>query len=153
MVLDRKPGIAGVHAAIGDLYVKSGNYVGAEQAYGAELKLAPNSPVILFRYGASLVKLGRSGEALGYLQRARQLNPSNEEIYFDLGKALFDEGKLDEAEVVFRKAVATQAPDAALTMAHYHLGQIYRRSGQAEKAREHLEIFSKLKSQAGDAAP
>lgn len=69
------------------------------------------------------------------------------DAYLDrFGKALFDEGRLDEAEEVFRKAIGLQAPDGALMMAHYHLGRIYRQSGQAEKAATHLEIFSKLKS-------
>ena len=63
---------------------------------------------------------------------------------------MFDEGRLEEAEAIFQKAVAARAPDSALMMAHYHLGQIYRRSGQADKAKQHLDLFSKLKSESGD---
>jgi len=54
-----------------------------------------------------------------------------------------------EAIGAFQKAIeVTPLPDEA----HYRLAQVYRQTGEAEKARKEIEIFNKVSQQKAEAA-
>lgn len=72
----------------------------ARELIETALKLAPDDPFILDSMGWVLYRLGRTKEALGYLQRAYAMRP-DPEIAAHLGELLWIEGKREEAEKIW----------------------------------------------------
>jgi tetratricopeptide (TPR) repeat protein len=141
------PQIPGVHSALGDLYVSASDYESAEKAYGEELQLNPVSAVVNYRYGVVLVQLGRSPEAVPYLQKALASDPALGEAYFHLGRAHFDQGDLTKAEAAWVNALNLKLPLEMQVSLHFQLSQIYRRTDRPAAADKQLEEFKKLQQQ------
>jgi len=79
--------------------------------------LAPNDPQVWYRYQQALGQMGsRANDQIIALQKCVALAPDNPLFDIELGEALAEAGKLDEAEAAFRKALAL-APDSAETQA------------------------------------
>jgi tetratricopeptide (TPR) repeat protein len=72
----------------------------ARELIETALKLAPDDPFILDSMGWVLYRLGRTKEALGYLQRAYAMRP-DPEIAAHLGELLWIEGKREQAEKIW----------------------------------------------------
>jgi len=144
------PNQPGINAALGDLLMGTGDYEASEKAYEKELRLTPALAATQFRYGRVLAELGRSQEALPYLKKASELDPSSSETFFYLGKAYFDLEQFREAEEPFVKALEGKLPEHdRLMSAHYQLGMVYQKLGKAAQAEQHLEAFKKLQAEAG----
>ena len=141
------PQIPGVHSALGDLYVSASDYESAEKAYGEELQLNPVSAVVNYRYGVVLEQLGRSPEAVPYLQKALASDPALGEAYFHLGRAYFDQGDLKKAEAAWLNALNQKLPPQMEVSLHLQLSQLYRKTDRPETAEKHLREFKKLQEQ------
>ena len=141
------PQIPGVRSALGDLYVSASDYESAEKAYGEELQLNPVSAVVNYRYGVVLEQLGRSPEAVPYLQKALASDPALGEAYFHLGRAYFDQGDLKKAEAAWLNALNQKLPPQMEVSLHLQLSQLYRKTDRPETAEKHLREFKKLQEQ------
>jgi tetratricopeptide (TPR) repeat protein len=73
----------------------------------------------------------RREEAVGYYRVALAVRPDAAGIYNNLGLALYDLGRLDEAEAACRRAVAL---DANFAHAHIHLGVVLGAQGRLDEA-------------------
>lgn len=62
---------------------------------------------------------------------ARELVPGDWAVHVDLGRAIAEQGRLDEGEALIRQGIAL-GPDQALP--HVHLGQVLNRRGHAGAA-------------------
>ena len=85
-----------IESGIGDPAIALGH---AERA----LALRPNSPDILDTYGWALHHVGRSAEALSYLERAYAAKPDIFCIHYHLGVVLVTLGQVDKATFHFRQ--------------------------------------------------
>ena len=75
------------------------------------LKLFPSSVPILNRTGVLCMRLGRVGEGITFFRRAHKEDPKKPEALRNLGAALFQAGKYDEAETHL-KSYLSLVPDA-----------------------------------------
>jgi len=116
------------------------------------VRLQPNNALANYYYAVSL-RRQRSGpedvknsvrvELL--LEKAVELDPKLGPAYLELG-ILYEERKdVSRAISAYQKAIAA-AP--RLEEAHYRLAQLYRLSGENEKAREELRAFEQIKKDA-----
>ncbi|HUP95305.1 MAG TPA: tetratricopeptide repeat protein [Burkholderiales bacterium] len=85
----------------------------AQQLIQKALELAPNDAFIMDSMGWVLFRLGRTREALDYLQRAFTLRP-DADIAAHLGEVLLADGKQDEARKVWSDALKENAQNEAL---------------------------------------
>jgi len=76
----------------------------------------------------------RLEEAVGYVERALQLEPNNGAYLDSMGWAMFKLDKLEEAEKYLLRAVENQKNDPVI---HDHLGDLYFRTGDLQKAEDY----------------
>lgn len=107
--------------------------------------LHPEMAMAHYLYGAALLKQGahvaHSDVAEAELKTAIQLDPHLGDAYLQLGILLTDREDFPGAIAALQKAIEnTPIPDDA----HYRLAQIYRRTGDTEKARQEIAIYKQL---------
>lgn len=108
----------------------------------------PEMAMAHYLYAVALIKQGANREhadlAEGELKRAIALDPHLGEAYLQLGILYSQREDFPAAIAALQKAVDdTTVPDDA----HYRLAQIYRRLGEADKARKEIELFKQLSEQ------
>jgi cytochrome c-type biogenesis protein CcmH/NrfG len=83
------------HTALGQVYAREGNLSASLASLESALELDPQNTMALHQMGATLLKLGRPGDALKALTRARSSaagQPETEEIDRMLERARRDAG-------------------------------------------------------------
>jgi tetratricopeptide (TPR) repeat protein len=124
----------------------------AGQEFKLELANYPDEFYGNYYLGIVYVTEAKWGEALGPLENARRIQPSNSDPHFFLGQAYQALEKHERAIESFKKAVDLN-PDLAhndyqVTNAHYRLGQSLIKVGRVEEGRKELQISADLKSKA-----
>jgi predicted O-linked N-acetylglucosamine transferase (SPINDLY family) len=115
--------------AIARQYHQSGQLQAAEQLYRQILEVEPNHPEALRLLGVAACQVGNYRQAIDCIGRAISLSPYVAAYHLDLGNALMEERRLDEAVAAFRRALELK-PDYAY--AHNNLGNA--RKGQRQIA-------------------
>jgi tetratricopeptide (TPR) repeat protein len=146
-VLEINPNLPGIGSALGDLYVDASDYSKAEEVYREELKLSPGNADLSYKYGAVLLKLGRSSEAIPHLEKAVISDPNLAEAHFQLGKAFSDEGNLDGAEKAWLKVIQLRPGLELIAPTHYQLAQLYQKQERNKEAEKELELFRKTQGE------
>jgi tetratricopeptide (TPR) repeat protein len=101
----------------------------------------PKDPGPFIDMGALLLDGNDLNTATGYLEKAREIAPSDERARMQLGKTYLRMDRLSDAQREFEKAEELNPNDASL---HYMLGQVYRKAGLATRAAEEFAMYSKL---------
>jgi lipopolysaccharide biosynthesis regulator YciM len=104
--------------------------------------LAPSNPMAHYYYAVALSKQTPArmdnAAAESELEKAIDLDPKLGRAYLQRGILLAEKKETSGAIAAFKKAIENLAfPDEA----HYRLAQIYRQSGQTEKARNELALY------------
>ena len=113
------------------------------------VRLQPDNALANYYYAVSLRRqrsgpedIKNSAQVELLLKKAVELDPRLGPAYLELG-ILYDEGKeVSRAISAYQKAIAV---DLRLEEAHYRLAQLYRLTGENEKAREELAAFEQIK--------
>jgi Flp pilus assembly protein TadD len=100
---------------------------------------------IAFNLGNALIK-SKAGEAEGYYRVALAVRPDTSPVHYNLGIALYEQGKVEEAVGHFRKAL-----DLRNAKVHYNLGVALRAQGQVEEAVGHFRKALDLDPRHADA--
>jgi Flp pilus assembly protein TadD len=116
-------------------------YRSAETLWHANVADNPNAFVAQNDLGFALLASGRADEALGYLQKAVQLEPDDVSAQKNLGGALLQKGRVDEAIIHYQDAVDLKPDDAG---AHNNLGFALFRKGQVDGAIAQYETALQL---------
>jgi tetratricopeptide (TPR) repeat protein len=104
----------------------------AEPNFREALKLAPDQPQVLNYLGYSWVDMNMNlDEALGMIQKAVDLRPSDGYIVDSLGWAFYKLGRFDQAVTELERAVSLKPDDPVL---NDHLGDAYWRVGRKLEA-------------------
>ncbi len=104
----------------------------AEPSFRKALELAPDQPQVLNYLGYSWVDMNMNlDEALGMIQRAVDLRPSDGYIVDSLGWAHYKLGRFEQAVVELERAVSLRPDDPVL---NDHLGDAYWRVGRRLEA-------------------
>ena len=98
-------------------------------------------PVVLRRIGVALLALGRAGDALTPLERAKELDPADAVVCSLLGQLAAQQGNLHGAIQHYSHAVALEPENG-----HHHLrlGLALLQSGEVEAALDHLGRATEL---------
>ncbi len=112
------------------------------------VSIHPESAIAHYLYAVALTKQDRNQEnldaAVSELKTAIGLDPHLGNGYLQLGILLFEREDFPGAISALQKAIENTAlPDEA----HYHLAQVYRRVGEAEKASKEIESFKKISAE------
>jgi tetratricopeptide (TPR) repeat protein len=113
-------------------------YPQSDSLYEAGLKQDPKSALLLNNYGYSLAERGlQLKRSLEMSKQAITVEPDNAAYLDTYGWILFKLKKYEDAAVYIEKSIAS---GKASSVVHEHLGDIYEKLGQKEKA---LELWKK----------
>jgi Flp pilus assembly protein TadD len=125
---------ASVWYMLGAIYERQKKFDQAEQQFKKVIEQDQNNASVLNYYGYMLADRGiRLDEATSLIQRAVRLEPNNGAFLDSLGWAYYKQNKLVEAEDNLRKAVDRMSHDPTILT---HLGDVYMKLGQTERAAE-----------------
>jgi tetratricopeptide (TPR) repeat protein len=133
--LELDPQLAEAHAMLASEYQERWHWTDAESEYKLALELNPNDAATHVGFADWLVCRGRLDEALGWAQRARELDPLGISGV-QTGWILFHARRYDEAIRELRSVLAVH-PDN--TLAQWFLGYALIGNGQSEEAIPVLE--------------
>jgi len=122
---------------LGFVYQMVGKLELEREAYARALELRPGDLPARLHLAELLLDLGKNEEAYREFRRVLELSPTEAAAFGGLGKAANALGRTDEAVENLTKALELQ-PSA--TMVHYQLALAYRKLGDMEAARAHLEL-------------
>jgi tetratricopeptide (TPR) repeat protein len=124
----------GTFEALGSFYYNLSRFTEAEGAYRAAVTLAPDSARLVGFLAWTHRKLGQTGVSIPEFARAAALDSLNDDRHNDLGVALFELQRFEEALTAFQRA-ATLKPGSALYAANIALSdKRLRRWDDAERA-------------------
>ncbi len=146
------PGCVPAHVNLGMARHALGNHDAALTSLRSALELHPRHLDALKRYTAVLKKLGRTGEAVAFYERA-MAGTSNAETHVEFGNLLLSLGQIDRAIDQYRRAielVAGRTPHASRESGHHAERDEYFKSPPAEGiylAEAHFGLANGLKDQ------
>jgi tetratricopeptide (TPR) repeat protein/TolB-like protein/DNA-binding winged helix-turn-helix (wHTH) protein len=105
------PNLEMVHAALGRLYMTTGQWQDAETAYRAALAIDPSSVESLTGLGTIYTRQKRLDEAEASLRKAVDIHPGDYRAYNRLGTFLFQSGRFEEAVEQFQYVVGLEPND------------------------------------------
>lgn len=120
---------------LGAIYAQQRDWIHAQQAFSAALRIDPGLAMAHFHLGVTLEAEQQPG-ALQELRRAYDLAPGNAAIALELGQMLAAAGNDQDALPVLRRAVAL---NPGSTAAAYQLGLVLQRTNQVDEAIPLLE--------------
>jgi Flp pilus assembly protein TadD len=142
-----------VHLALGQAYEGLANPRQAEPAFRKAISLFEGLSANMrgrpefdprVHYALFLYRQARLDEALKVAQQASNDWPDYGKAHFELGRILYQQGKLEAAAGSLEKAVRYGAGAPA----HLLLGQIYRRLGRTKEAESHITAGAASSEQA-----
>ena len=117
---------------LGAVYEHEKQYDKAEDEFKKVLDVNPKNAIALNYYGYMLAERGvRLEEARELIQRALDQEPYNGAYLDSLGWAYYKENKLDQAELMLRKAIERESHDPTI---RGHLGDVLAKQGRLELA-------------------
>jgi TolB-like protein/Tfp pilus assembly protein PilF len=135
VALKLDPELSAAHCTLGYMKtVRELDWAGAEQEFKRALELSPSNADALDLYGRLCSALGRHDEAIGLVERARELDPLAHRM--DVATVLLRAGRYGDALVVARNAVEL---DPVVDRAVATLGWAYLLSGRKDEGLEQLE--------------
>lgn len=124
------------------IYDEMKNFEESDSLYEEGLRLDPDNHLLLNNYSYSLAERGLQLErALEMARRAVQQQPDNQSYLDTIGWVYFKLGNYVEAEKWIRKAIEKGNASAVL---YEHLGDVYDRMNDTERALEQWQIALKL---------
>ena len=113
---------------------------------GSAIEKTPNNPELLYDYGMTAEKLGRTEVLESAMRSVIRVRPDNAQAYNALGYTLADRNeRLDEAKALIEKANALSPDDASILDS---LGWVQYRLGNNGDALQSLERAYKLRNDA-----
>jgi tetratricopeptide (TPR) repeat protein len=143
-----RPGDAGAHGNLGNLYSELGRLPEALAEYEEAVRLQPDSAAAHNNLGTALTSAGRLPEAIAECAEAVRLDPQFVDARYNLAVALGRAGRNLEALSQFEKVLrlAPDRPDA-----HNNLGIVLVGMGRLPEARAEFEAALRLKPDFGQA--
>lgn len=136
--LKLSPDRLGVHLAIGELYENRLQWDAAIREFKAEVSLDPDNAMALVHLGHAYTQSRDADQAVHVLSRLIEIHPQDGRAYADLGKAWALKGESEKAIAAYERALRYDGTQYDL---HYRLFELYRKTGQAGLAQNHLAAF------------
>ena len=138
-VLAVDPEFAMAHAGKGDTLFRLGRYEEAIDTLAHSVDLPPHPPTATARLvlmGSASQALGRNSAAVGYYERAVEIDPRNAEALDHLAMTRFQVGRYEEALELYRALIEVQ-PESA--QSHANLGSTLYYLERPEEALQSFE--------------
>jgi Flp pilus assembly protein TadD len=136
----RYPDLTRVHVPLVEALIGSQDWAAAEAGIKKAMTVADADQVDLkVKMGMVEIRQGKFDGAIAVLGEAIKAEADNALAHFNLGLALLQTGKLDEAEAALAKSYALKG--AEMAGAQLMLGQVYFQRRNYEKAIESFEIY------------
>ena len=103
-----------------------------------ELGQDPNNPARLTAVGQEFMAQGDFSNAIDFFEKAKQIEPNNAELLYNLGSAQLKSNKADAAEKNFKAVLALKANPQITNQTYYSLALLYIEN-EPLKAKEYLE--------------
>jgi cytochrome c-type biogenesis protein CcmH/NrfG len=94
-----------------------------EESLRTQVAENPNDAAALAQLANYLAQAGRLSEAIGFYEKALELDPEDWDVRLDFARSLAEGGKRTDAEFQFKKIVVGQPGNA---QAHYYFAELYR---------------------------
>jgi tetratricopeptide (TPR) repeat protein len=114
---------------------EAGDFRSAHEQAVAGLADLPDDAALLRLAGLSGLELD-DPDAIGYLQKVTEVTPDDADAWRELGGALTESGRMDEARAAFRKAADLRPGDTRVLV---DLGHVVLGAGQVEDALPYFE--------------
>jgi len=135
--LDLDPSLAVAHAVLADYYTRfAWDWKAADREAKRAIELDSRGVKPLDVAANLATTLGHWDEAVRLLNTALELDPLNEELYWDLGNARYRSGRYLEAEAAFRRVLQISP---TFVSAHFELGRVLLERGQLHDALSEME--------------
>lgn len=132
---------AETHAALGVAYVETERWGEAAAAFAKAYELEPTDPSYGLRWGANLRKAGDAAQAEAVLRKLSDSDPEEKYVWTELGDALRDQNKDEDALRIYMKAQKTYASDKG---ARVGAAAIYEKRGQWTPAINELSEYVRM---------
>jgi predicted CXXCH cytochrome family protein len=106
-----EPSFAPAYVNLADLFRVLGSDAEGERVLRDGLDVAPRSGILRYALGLALVRMKRTGESLGELERATALEPGNVRFAYVYAVALHSAGRVDAAIETLEKALTAHPGD------------------------------------------
>ena len=136
-----KPDILGLRFALGSVYWKMRQFDEAKRWLTDELSSNPHHALSHYQLGNIYVYQNQPAQALPHLQEALDAKVPLMDVHRDMGKALMQLGRYDEAIRHFSRVAEVETDDDAI---HSLLASAYRKQGKHELEQKELERFQEL---------
>jgi tetratricopeptide (TPR) repeat protein len=143
-IIRQEPAALGFNYALGKLYLHIAKIDEAEQAFQAELKLDPNSPLAYYGLAQAALERQNLPLALATANRAIQVKPDFGDAYILLGRIELGMGDKQKAIELLEHAAILSPSDPSL---FYMLGRAYTDLGKRDSAARALSTYQKLKGE------
>ena len=110
------------------------------------IEIDPSNYEAKYQLGLSYKAQGDNKRAIEFLEQAVTQAANYSPILRDLGTLYLQEGADVKARELLERAVSIDPQDADI---HFQLARLYNRTGQTALAKQHLDIFQKLRNQKG----
>ena len=133
--------VARNRAHLGDLLKERGRMEAAIQEYRRALAEMNDSVPVMSRLSDVLIGVGRDGEALEILKRAKELSPDHPSIYTDLGKIYLKFKDFKRAEEAFQASIQINPFNPEV---HFGLATALEMLGDKATGLQEREVGKKL---------
>ncbi len=137
----KQPHAQGIHYAIAVAYWSQHLYEPAEKEFLEAYRENPRDGLTNLYIGDIAVRDGKFGDALPYLETAREVLPTMPQVHVLLGKCYQAENELQKAKAEFQLAIQS---DPSASQPHYLLAQVYRRLNDSTGSTAELAKFEEL---------
>ncbi|SKB13318.1 hypothetical protein PL11201_490053 [Planktothrix sp. PCC 11201] len=132
-IVNFKPNEAIVHANLGNLYAQLKQWKPAIHSYQKAIKLQPDLALAHRNLGKVWSKIGKPELAASCWYQAFSLEPQNikPEEHLSLGNILFRQGRIDQAEISYRRALEGNSNPIEV---YHNLGELFAAQGKLVEA-------------------
>lgn len=140
-----EPNDVGPLVTLASVQDREKKYKESEATLRKALEIDPDNATVLNNLGYFLADRNeRLADAEALIRRAVNIEPTNGSFLDSLGWLLYRQNKLTEAQKYLEQAVIYQQRSATI---HDHLGDLYKKQGQTEKARAKWEDALRLSTE------
>ena len=136
-----KPDLPGLRFALGSVHWKMRQFDEAARWLGKELDFNPHHALSHYQLGNIYVYQNQPAKALVHLQQALDAKVPLTDVHRDLGKALVQLKRYDEAVHHFSRVAEAEPDDDAI---HALLAGAYRKLGRRGEEEKELRLFQEL---------
>ncbi len=139
--LEKRPALAGIRYAIGNVYWKTRQFDPAEKWLRGELERNPHHGLAHYRLGSLYAEQSKPDQSISHLKQALAANSGLIAARLELGRALMARERYQEAVSEFEMYAQADPENDRI---HYLLANAYKKLGRTAEAQSEMRKFREL---------